>query len=298
MSQPQDPSDAGMPHGSDPTDPDSAANNPFLNESMDDETADGDPADVGRHSVEGSGVVAAPATGVRRYLRRPPAWVLSAAAALVIGLVLGLVFFGGDEAPPEQTAQRPATTSAVPTPEGPITALAHVTPVQLMIPSIEVDSPLVNLGLNGDGTLEVPVDFAEAGWFTGGNYPGDPSGPPGLLAGHVDDYTGPAVFYELDTMVAGDEVMVVRADNTVAVFVVTATAQFPKDELPTDEIYAPVPDSQIVLITCTGSFDEAARSYDDNFVVRATLDMARSLEESNARFLDEVPAPAVDQINA
>lgn len=293
MSQPQDPAGTGEPQGSDPIDPDVGANSAFMNDAMDDETAAGDPANAGRHSADAAG---APASGFR--FRRPPAWVLSAAAALVIGLVLGLLFFGGDDPAPEQTAQRPPTTSAVPTIEGPITALAHVAPVQLMIPTIEVDAPLVNLGLNGDGTLEVPVDFAEPGWFTGGNYPGDPSGPPGLLAGHVDDYTGPAVFYELNTMVAGDEIMVVRADNTVAVFVVTETAQFPKDELPTDQIYAPVPDSQIVLITCTGSFDESARSYLDNFVVRATLDMARSLEESNARFLDEVPVPAVDQTNA
>jgi sortase (surface protein transpeptidase) len=179
-----------------------------------------------------------------------------------------------------------------------VTSLAHIAPVQVMIPAIDVDSPLVNLGLNADGTLEVPSNYAKAGWFTGGNYPGDPTGPPGLIAGHVDDYTGPAVFYELSSLVAGDEVHVVRADNTVAVFVVTATAQFPKDAFPADQVYAPVPGSEIVLITCTGDFNEDARSYLDNFVVRAALDMERSLEESNLRAAQGQTPPAVNQENA
>lgn len=229
------------------------------------------------------------------WQRRPPTWVIAGAAALVVGLVVGLlVGRGGDPAP--QTAAPESSKPATTVPQT-VTALAHIAPVQVIIPSIGVDSPLVNLGLNLDGTLEVPANFDKAGWFTGGNYPGDPSGPPGLIAGHVDDYTGPAVFYDLKNLVAGDEVHVIRADNTVAVFVVTATAQYPKDQFPAAEVYAPVPDSEIVLITCTGSFDESARSYLDNFVVRATLNMDRSLEESNRRAAEGATPPAVNQEN-
>ncbi|WP_324275381.1 class F sortase [Blastococcus brunescens] len=178
-----------------------------------------------------------------------------------------------------------------------VTALARAEPVQLDIPAIEVSSPLVDLGLNGDGTLEVPVDYAKAGWFTGGNYPGDPQGRPGLIAGHVDDVTGPAVFFRLTELATGDEVLVTRADNTVAVFAVSDAQQYPKDALPTDEIYAPVDGSEIVLITCTGDFDQSARSYEDNYVVRATLDMERSLEESDKRIAAGMTVPAGDLPN-
>jgi len=229
---------------------------------------------------------------------KPPTWVIAAAAALVVGLVVGLLFGGGKDPAPSASAPdstRPAATSGVPQV---VTSLAHIAPVQLIIPSIGVDSTLVNLGLNGDGTLEVPVAYEKAGWFTGGNYPGDPSGPPGLIAGHVDDYTGPAVFFDLAKLVAGDEVHVVRADNTVAVFVVSATAQYPKSEFPAAEIYAPVPGSEVVLITCTGEFNSNARSYVDNFVVRAQLNMDRSLEESNLRAAQGLTPPAVNQENA
>jgi sortase (surface protein transpeptidase) len=169
--------------------------------------------------------------------------------------------------------------------------------VAVDIPAIEVQSSLVDLGLNPDRTLQVPTDFAKAGWFTGGNLPGAPSGPPALIAGHVDDYTGPAVFYRLGDLKAGDEVEVTRADNTVAVFTVTGSQQYPKDAFPADQVYAPVDDSELVLITCTGSFDEKVRSYRDNLVVRAVLDPDRSAQETAARASTGAAAPAGDLPN-
>ncbi len=269
--------------------------NEFIVKAMDEDAA----------AVEGPAIAPVTTAGRRAHatktwLRRPPTWAISAAAALVIGLVVGLLFGGGGDRAATQ-ASAPESTAAVTATSGipqVVTSLAHIAPVQVIIPAIEVDSSLVNLGLNADGTLEVPVDYERAGWFTGGNYPGDPTGPPGVIAGHVDDYTGPAVFFELSSMVVGDEVHVVRADNTVAVFVVTSTAQFPKNEFPADQVYAPVPGSEIVLITCTGEFNENARSYLDNFVVRAALNMERSLDESNLRAAQGLTPPAVNQENA
>jgi len=241
---------------------------------------------------------AGPTSHAKKSWRKPATWAISAAAALVVGLVIGLLLGGGKDPAPAASAPettRPAATSEV---GQVVTSLAHIAPVQLIVPAIGVDTSMVNLGLNVDGTLEVPVDYAKAGWFTGGNYPGDPSGPPGLIAGHVDDTTGPAVFYDLRNLVAGDEVHVVRADNTVAVFAVTATAQYPKSEFPAAELYAPVESSEIVLITCTGDFNENTRSYLDNYVVRAQLNLERSLEESNLRAAEGMTPPAVNQENA
>jgi len=231
-----------------------------------------------------------------RRARRIPVWLLPTVAALLAGLLIGALFFGGSKQATALPQPAAPTTATAPVP-GLVTALAHAEPVQVDVPAIGVSSSLVDLGLNGDGTLEVPVDFAKAGWFTGGNYPGDPSGPPALIAGHVDDYTGPAVFYKLRDMAVGDEVLVTRSDNTVAVFTVTETQQYPKDEFPADQVYAPVGDSELVLVTCTGEFDQGARSYLDNLVVRATLDMDRSIEESSKRASAGQPAPAGDQPN-
>lgn len=230
-----------------------------------------------------------------------PVWLLPTLGALAAGLLVGYFVFGGTDSagtaspPPSAAGAAPVVADGVP---HVVTALAPAEPVQVDIPAIAVSSPLVDLGLNGDGTLEVPVDFAKAGWFTGGNLPGDPQGPPALIAGHVDDHTGPAVFFRLTELAVGDEVHVTRVDNTVAVFTVTESQQYPKDAFPADQVYAPVGDSELVLITCTGDFDSSARSYRDNFVVRATLDLARSLEESDSRVASGQPAPAADLPNA
>ncbi|WP_217899451.1 class F sortase [Blastococcus mobilis] len=177
------------------------------------------------------------------------------------------------------------------------TALAHVEPVQLDIPSIGVSSPLVSLGLNKDKTLEVPVDFSKPGWFTKGSYPGDPQGPPAIIAGHVDDYTGPAAFARLGELKEGDLIAVVRADSSVAAFRVTGAQRFAKDEFPAQQVYGAVPASELVLITCTGGFDEQARSYTENLVVRARLDLDRSRELSANRAAVGVGAPDSDLPN-
>lgn len=266
--------------------------NEFIQDAMDEDAAAVQGPEIAPVTTAGRRAHAA-----KTWLRRPPAWAIAAAVAAVVGLAVGLLVGGGAPAP--QQAAAPNSTKAA----GPsgipqlVTTLAHIVPVQVMIPAISVDASLVNLGLNTDGTLEVPQNFDNAGWFTGGNYPGDPSGPPGVIAGHVDNRAGPAVFFKLRDLVAGDEVQVVRADNTVAVFVVTASAQYPKSEFPAAEVYAPAADSELVLITCTGDFNENTRSYLDNLVVRATLDMGRSLEESNQRVAEGLLPPAVNQEN-
>lgn len=170
----------------------------------------------------------------------------------------------GDDAP------APKGDSSI---EGPATrGMLHVKPKSVSIPAIKVESSLVNLGLNPDNSLQVPEDYSKAGWFTKGSYPGDLGGPPALIVGHVDNKEGPAVFYKLDQLKIGDEIKVGRADGSTAVFVVYDGEQFPKDSLPTKEIYGDRDGSELVLITCTGEFNPEAGSYLDNYVVRAKLD--------------------------
>jgi hypothetical protein len=154
-------------------------------------------------------------------------------------------------APP---ASRPAaaptrTTRVIDFPVGSWRRLPLSPPVRVEIPAIGVSSPLVPLGLNRDGTMQVPGDFQVAGWFTGGPQPGQLG--PAVIAGHVDSRTGPAVFHRLRDLRPGDQIRVVRADR------------------PDGAVYGATTAPALRLITCAGPFDRARHSYRDNLVVSA-----------------------------
>jgi sortase (surface protein transpeptidase) len=142
-------------------------------------------------------------------------------------------------------------------------------PIRVRIPSIDVDSPLASLGVDDQGALVPPADFARAGWFSGSPLPGDVG--PSVIAGHVDSYEGPAVFFRLRDLAAGDMVLVERADGTTARFTVSRTGRHPKDVFPSEDVYGPTPRAELRLITCGGEFDHGLRSYLDNVVVHAVL---------------------------
>jgi Sortase domain len=142
-------------------------------------------------------------------------------------------------------------------------------PVRLAIPAIGVATPLVRLGLEADGGMQVPADFGRAGWFTGGPAPGQVG--PSVIAGHADSRTGPAVFYRLRELRPGQAILVERADGSRLRFVVEQARSYPKEGFPTAAVFGPVPEAALRLITCAGDFDRARGSYRDNLVVFARL---------------------------
>ncbi|MFE7801416.1 class F sortase [Nocardia sp. NPDC057440] len=164
----------------------------------------------------------------------------------------------------------PATDAAV-TAFGSVApaALPESLPVELHIPAIAVDGPLSELGLNPDRTVELPTDFQVAGWYRNGPPPGDMGSA--VILGHVDSYTGPAVFYRLSSLRPGDQVDVTRADRSVAHFLVQEVATYLKSEFPTHEVYDSRGYSALQLVTCGGEFDHTIRSYLSNVVAYTVL---------------------------
>ncbi|TDD65081.1 class F sortase [Jiangella aurantiaca] len=176
----------------------------------------------------------------------------------------------GAAAPP--TPSDPATDLATGAGRGPAAGprpipVADTVPVRVRIPAIGVDSAMETLHREDDGRLAAPEDWQSAGWFAGGPVPGMPG--PAVLAGHVDSPDGPAVFADLARLRPGDRIEVELSDGTVAVFEVDGSRTVPQADFPTEEVYGPVPDRQLRLITCQ-TFDEAAGHYVDNLVVFAT----------------------------
>lgn len=144
-------------------------------------------------------------------------------------------------------------------------------PAEIRIPKIEARSSLIPLGLNADGTVEVPsVDSPmQAGWYRNGPKPGEVG--PAVVLGHVDGNKQPGIFFRLRELKPGDEVQVSNTDGKTARFLVRQVNQVPKDQFPTDAVYGDTAEPELRLITCGGSFDSAARSYRDNIIVYATL---------------------------
>jgi hypothetical protein len=195
---------------------------------------------------------------------------------------LGLIACGCSGDRPEDAAGAPGdatvsttnhdTTQAPPpaaTPPAPVASVdgEAADPVRLYVEAIGVDAPIIPLGLDGSGALEVPDATDETGWWTGGPEPGEQG--PAVVAGHVDSRQGPAVFYRLAELQPGDVIDVIRADGTQLRFTVQRTEQHAKDAFPTDTVYAPTAGAELRLITCGGAFDRSSGHYLDNVIVFA-----------------------------
>jgi len=131
-----------------------------------------------------------------------------------------------------------------------------------------IRQPLLPLGLDDEGVLEVPSRAQDIGRWQDGPLPGDEG--PAVLVGHVDLNGRPGVFVGLVRLRAGDLVDVARPDGRVVRFRVTRTLSFSKKAFPTDAVYAPTDDAELRLITCGGSFNRLTGHYRDNIVVFAS----------------------------
>lgn len=143
-------------------------------------------------------------------------------------------------------------------------------PVRLRIPEIEVDAPLMRLGLAADGSLAVPpaANSNLAGWYGGGAAPGAKG--TAVIAGHVDNARGPAVFYSLGTLKKGDRIDVVRADSRTAVFTVDAVEVYENADFPDSKVYGSAGRAELRVITCGGGFSPRT-GYQGNVVTYAHL---------------------------
>jgi sortase (surface protein transpeptidase) len=199
-------------------------------------------------------------TAAQRLIRRT---VIAAAIVLVTA-----VFTGGMETAGQNWSVTPGVVadSRPPGTDGMSGNETEEQPTRVRIPAIQVDSPLEDLTLDSAGALRAPIDYARAGWYAEGTVPGDVG--PAVIAGHVDSHKGPAVFFRLYQLRPDDLVQVQRGARWV-IFRVVATARYPKDRFPTEEVYGPTPDAQLRLITCGGVFNKTRRSYVDNVVVYA-----------------------------
>jgi sortase (surface protein transpeptidase) len=152
-----------------------------------------------------------------------------------------------------------------------VRALARSVPVSIRIPAIGVNAPVMEVGRNPDGSVQVPPldDPNLTGWYKYGAAPGQRG--TAVILGHVDSVTGISVFYHLKDLRSGERIYLRLADGKLAVFSVDGVQAAAKTAFPTSAVYGVARYPELRLITCGGSFDEATRHYLDNIIVYAHM---------------------------
>ncbi|MGW4199536.1 class F sortase [Streptomyces sp. NPDC004726] len=158
-------------------------------------------------------------------------------------------------------------------------------PLRLRIPDLRVDTPLMELGLDSAGSLEVPPaeDRNLAGWYRDGGVPG--SKGTAIVAGHVDNAEGPAVFYHLGALHKGHRIEVSRTDGRTAVFTIDAVEVYEYNDFPDKKVYGAKDRAELRVITCGGVFD-AKSGYRGNVVAYAHLIGVRNAKDSKDKTKD------------
>ena len=155
------------------------------------------------------------------------------------------------------TTQPAAINTSLPVPSG------AARPIMVQVPAVGLAAPVVPVGLDAAGQIDLP-GWSVAGWYRLGPAPGAVG--PAVLVGHVDSRHGPAVFYRLSDVRAGDEVVVVEADGSRARFVISHVTVIKKAAFPLEAVFSPTAGAELRLVTCTGQFDTRSRHYVDSLI--------------------------------
>ena len=173
-----------------------------------------------------------------------------------------VTLFGHFDAPPEERLND--FLAMPPTPQGELSI------ANLVIPKIDVDAPVGAKGADASGVMESPDGPWDVVWYDFTAKPG--VGGNAVFGGHVDYVNlGPAVFWELRYLVQGDMIEIRLKDSTVYRYRVAAMATVDVDAGTEDlgKVLGPTEQEVITLITCNGTFDRAAQTYDERLIVRA-----------------------------
>lgn len=126
----------------------------------------------------------------------------------------------------------------------------------------------MSVGTAAGGTIAMPADADQAGWYKGSPTPGEHGNT--IVVGHLDSSNGPAAFYGLGAVRNGDRITLTRHDRTKVTFTVTRMAVYSKGDFPSQSVYAPTLQTQLTLITCA-DWDDSRKWYRSNLVVTGHL---------------------------
>lgn len=172
--------------------------------------------------------------------------------------------------------------AATATPE----AVREVTsPLRMIIDGIEVDAPVIEMGLDDGGIPQVPLNGQDVAWYNFSSKPG--GGSNAVFAGHINWAGAQGVFGRLGQLQSGDSIRLISKDGREYAYEVFGN--FPVD--PADpaslKVMAPTETDTITLITCGGTWiPDASERFGGNYTNR-TIVQAKLMQPSVA-----APVPA------
>lgn len=143
-------------------------------------------------------------------------------------------------------------------------------PQKIIMPSIGVDNFIQKVGVDQNKQVAVPNNIHLAGWFVDTVKPGQKG--LSILDGHVNGRKNDGIFKDLDKVKEGDKFQVQLGDGSMKNFEVTAIKIVPLNDA-ANVLFSQdaKTESQLNLITCVGTYDKNARTYDKRAIVTARL---------------------------
>jgi len=204
---------------------------------------------------------------------------------LVNLVVLGIVFFGvifplsvylaEPDVPLKsyhvllsQTTQYSSTSKPIGTIQS-VASLAEVPfnlPVHMTIEKIHIDASLETVGFTAKGEVDIPKGPTSPAWFEESPRPGEIGNA--IIVGHFGWKNNiPAVFDDLDQLVKGDKLSVRDDQGIVQIFVVREMRMYGAHEAAPDVFISRDGKAHLNLITCSGVWNKAKKSYSTRLVV-------------------------------
>lgn len=166
----------------------------------------------------------------------------------------------------------PTPAPSPPPPAAPPQAPLRDSPYRIRMPKIGIDAQVVTYGLDANGVPEVPYNGWEVAWYDWSARPG--TGSNAVFAGHVT-WSGRAVFWDLDDMAPGDDIMLEATDGTKVMYKVSEVFLVDANDPNALRVMDPTPSDTMTVITCGGDYfyvgGVAQYDYTHRLIVRAAL---------------------------
>jgi sortase (surface protein transpeptidase) len=196
---------------------------------------------------------------------------------ILAAIVAGILLVHQDKTEPKPPlgalTSKSAPSSVKPSPTAVATySVPPTNPKYIAIPDIGIsNTDVLKLGLLSDGTINVPDNIYQTGWYDGSSLPGQAGAM--FIYGHVSSWTSDGIFYDLHKLVPGDDITITTGNNTIYTYQVVKSVIYPYASVPMNTVLAQLNANTpgLNLMTCTGQVIKGTSEFDERLVVFTSL---------------------------